>query len=127
MFAILLRTLMKIMINLNLYDDVLERNVNWIDPKYGAFYSRTITPRAFYTILKKYDNKANETKFYIVLSDELTDDRKWFGVNNTGRGYIKLNLSQFWKSMNLNLSEVTEVNIKVEEESDNATIYYIDI
>ena len=118
---------MKTMINLNLYDNVLERNINWIDPKYGAFYSRTMTPRAFYTMLKKYDNKANETKFYIVLSDELTEDRKWFGVNNTGKGYIKLNLSQFWKNMNLNLSEVTEVNIKVEEDSDTATIYYIDI
>ena len=127
MFATPSRITLMIMINLNLYDNVLERNINWIDPKYKAFYSRTMIPRSFYTILKRYDNCNKVTNFYIVLSEELTEDRKWFGVNNTGRGYIKIDLSKFWDKLKLDITDVTEVSIKIEEESDNATIYYIDI
>lgn len=114
-------------INYNLYDEVTPIHRNWIDERYKTFYSRTIPYKTFYTILKKFNTKHEDTDYYLVLSDETTGEFRW-GAVQKNPGKIKCDLKPYWRDINTSkIHGVTEINISVEEEADNAVVYYIDI
>lgn len=111
--------------NLNAYDKVLFENLNWIDPKYKRFYSKTIPKRNFFTILKRYNGQSND--WYLLLSDVTIEGYVWEPVK-VNKNYQKYDLYRYWETMGLDaLTSVTEVNVKKEEENDEYLIYYLDI
>lgn len=116
-------------LNLNLYDSVLPKYKTWINAKLKVLYSRVITYRNYFTILKKYDNKRSETNYYLVCSDERDDENQWSIVCKKSDSVIKMPLNNFWRHINVsNLnSDITEINIEVVDKADNAEIYYLDI
>lgn len=116
-------------IDLRLYDRVLPKYKTWIDSKLQILYSRIIKYRLYFTLLKKYDNKKEETSYYLVCSDEADYDSVWLNVYKKSSSTVKIPLDRFWSNMNTtNLnSDITEINIEVVDKADNAEIYYLDI
>ena len=114
-------------INYNLYDEVTPIHKNWIDTRYKIFYSRTMEYKTFYTILKKFNTRHQDVDYFLVLSDETTNEYRW-GAVQRNPGKIKCDLKPYWKDINTSkLNGATEINVSVEEKADNAIVYYLDI
>ena len=117
-------------LDLRLYDRVYPKYKNWIDTKLKILYSRIMTYRMYFTMLKKYDTKKEHSKYYIVCSDEVDYESEWFNVIQKNSSVVKFPLRQFWDKIDtthIDKDDVVEINIEVVETADNAEIYYIDI
>lgn len=85
------------MINLAAYDKIIpEYNEHWIDSKYKAFYSKTIsTDYSVYSFIKRYNKCTRQDDLFIVLGKELINGVKNYYIYNN-QGYIKIYLTPVW-------------------------------
>ena len=112
---------------LDLYDNVRPINRNWIDKRYKKFYSKTMPHRTFYTFLKKYNPEYDDEDIFLVLSDVNYSDHYWKGVINNKR-YIKIDIIPFIDYLNINKlkDRITEINVKLVEETEDYVIYLLE-
>ena len=119
------------MINLMAYDDAsnkIDRNKTWVLIKSKCLYSREINPRKYTSIIKRFDPKTKDTKYYIVTVDEIPDDKNFKSSKVDNFGRFKLNLSVIWKNTILNrIVKDTNINIVHTTHTDDGDIYYLDI
>lgn len=117
------------MINLNAYD-VLEPNIkHWIWIPKRIMYLKDIKSRRFYSFLCRFDKDNNIYDYYLYLTDNeiTTKDIKLHRVNKTTKGILKLYLSNIWDCLQINCNkQYLEINISLEEKSEEEEIYKID-
>jgi len=114
-------------VDLLLYDDLNPLHINWIDPKWGSFYSKVIPYKPWFIMLHKYDNVQNEHNYFIAFATEQVEGHRWSGVIKRG-SYIKCNITNVWNDLPVvGKTEIMEVNITLVEEDDIISIYHIDI
>lgn len=117
--------------NLNAYDDVtnsINKTRSWVDVNKKLLISREIKPRAYYSLLKRYDNKTNVISFFIAMLDKIDSNKVCNRVIVDDYGRVKIKLSKIWNECNLAQLE-TNCNICIElvESDDTGDIYYLDV
>lgn len=129
MFATPSRITLMIMINLNLYDDVVERidkQKTWLNVKNKLLLSREIKYRRYYFIGKRYYN--NDNFYFIITFDTPPENRDCHKLTMDDYGRVKIKLASIWE--NTSLSSITSdcnISLTKVEEDDNSSAYYIDI
>ena len=123
------RIILMTMINLNLYDDVVERidkQKTWLNVKNKLLLSREIKYRRYYFIGKRYYN--NDNFYFIITFDTPPENRQYHKLTMDDYGRVKIKLSSIWESTSL-LDVTTDCNISLTkvEEDDDSSAYYIDI
>ena len=115
------------MINLKLYDTIVDEHKTWISPRYKKLYSKVIKYKPFYTILKRYNALDRCNDFYLVISENLASGYRWFStIKNSS--YIKLDLTPFWKEINkFTTKEDIEINIELDDKDEETEIYKLDM
>ena len=115
------------MINLKLYDTIVDVHKTWISPRYKNLYSKVIKYKPFYTILKRYNALDRCNDFYLVISENLASGYRWFStIKNSS--YIKLDLTPFWKEINkFTTKEDIEINIELDDKDEETEIYRLDM
>lgn len=114
--------------NLSAYDVIkgINRSATWIDPKYKKLYSREIKSRAFYGFAKNFNPNNNEYNYYLILTDNNTDDNTFVRVIDRFKP-LKIPLNRIWLDISVNITNATNINVINVEHSDDTDIYLIDI
>lgn len=118
-----------IMINLNLYDDVVEninRQKTWINVKNKVLISREIKYRQYYFIGKRYSG--NENFYFVIVLSNPPENKSYKKTVLDDYGRVKISLKSIWNSTSLkNLTDDCNISIEVHQEDDDGTAYYLDI
>lgn len=111
--------------------DNADNNINSkLNTESKKLFTKNITHRAYYYLLKKYDEVYDKYIHYILLSDiEINNDnyhpRKTF---KTYRGYTVLSLIYIWNELNIP-PEPNPIFVSLEkiESDDNGELYKLHI
>lgn len=115
--------------NLNIYDKVeISYNKTWINKYYKKLYSREIPYYSAYTILTRYNPKDRCNDIFLVVTNKPDDEHLWNSVTETKSGITKINLSPYWRILNMmNKPNEFEVDIEKVDSDEDGAIYYLDI
>lgn len=113
---------------LSTYDAVEQKHTrSYIDPCYKKLYSNEISYRKYYSFGKRYNAKFHKDDYYLILSNDTTDDRNWHSVTQRKNMY-NFTLSPIWSDSSLQyLKETTDIYIRKEDEDEESVVYYLDI
>lgn len=119
------------MINLLEYDDVspkINKKKSWISIKTKQLFSREIKFKPYATIGSKYHPNIKGYSYYLILLDEIPDDRSYSRVHIDNYGRVKISLKSIWDKTSL-INYDNDINISIEliDYADNAAIYQIDV
>ena len=119
------------MINLLEYDDVspkINKKKSWISIKTKQLFSREIKFKPYVTIGSKYHPDIKGCTYYLILLDEIPDDRTYSRVHVDNYGRVKISLKSIWNKTTLeDYSENSNISIELIDYADNAVIYQIDV
>lgn len=112
----------------NAYDAIEKKHSKtYVDPKYKKLYTNEISIRKFYSFGKRYNPNTKENEFYLILSNDTTDDRNWHSIT-TRKGLYNFQLFPIWRDSNLNyLNEITDITLRKVDEDADTIVYYLDI
>lgn len=117
--------------NLNAYDDIkdkIDKNKSWINVIKKLLLTREINIRNYYTLSKRYNVITKSYDYYIILLDNIIENKSCRKLKVDDYGRCKIDLSQIWNSCSLNNIDVDfNVSIMLIEHSDDGDIYRIDI
>lgn len=115
--------------NLNAYDSVTPNfTTTWVVPNNRKLYSYTIPFHRYYTFLKRYNKNDKFYDFYIAFSNNQTKDKIWFNTYRTNSNAIKVDLKPIWNITNFyKLQYPQEIDIQLEDKSEDGAIYYFNI
>lgn len=118
-----------IMINLNLYDNVvdkIDKQKTWIYIKNKVLFSREIKYKPYYFIGKRY--YGNENFYFVILTDKPPEDRSYKRTILDSYGRVKISLASIWNASSLkNIVDDCNINITIHQEDDDSVAYYLDI
>lgn len=114
--------------NLNAYDSV-NNTINkktWLDVNKHQIITREIKYRRYFTLLKRYNPKNSIYDYFIAISDNKDENKKWYLTKRDDFGRIKLKITSIWKDLNLcYIDKNTEVKLNLIEEQEDGEIYEI--
>ena len=121
----------KKMINLNEYDDaspIINKKKSWLSVKTKQLFSREIKFKPYVTIGSKYHPDLKGYSYYLILLDEIPDDRSCSRVHIDNYGRVKISLKSIWdKTSLINYDKDANISVELVDYADNATIYQIDV
>lgn len=115
--------------NLSAYDAVKDINYfgNWVDPRYKRLYSRCLPNYKFYSFAKRYNPVKQITDYYLILHNELNTELTIHSVI-IDKGITKIYLKDIWDETTLrNLRDISNIDLVLEDEQKDCSIYYIDL
>lgn len=115
--------------NLNEFDTIKDAESGYkVIPKYKRLYTINIKFKPYYAILKKYNQKTNNTSYYLVLSDVIVDNMNFHTTNRYGNNGVKIDLSSIWKDTILStFNKETHINMFITDSDDTTVVYGFDI
>ncbi len=117
--------------NLNAYDDIkvkLDKTKSWVDVKKKILYTREAIYRPYVSIVKRYDTICKRYDYFIALSLNIPDNRKYSITRKDGYGRIKIRVGNIWNDSNLKYIEHdSNISIIQVEQQEDGEVYLIDV
>lgn len=114
--------------NLNAYDSV-NNTINkktWLDVNKHQIVTREIKYRRYFTLLKRYNPTNLIYDYFIALSDNKDENKKWYFTKRDDFGRIKIKINSIWDDLNLNdVNKNAIINLSKTEEQEDGEIYEI--
>ncbi len=114
--------------NLNQYDDIIEKKDTWINPVYKKLYSRTLEYKPYYTIVRRYVKQSASYDYFLIVSDSILEGKHMKSVIQENNGLLKFDLKAYWNV--LPVRESTKdviVSTDIVEKESGMIIYKLSI
>lgn len=116
--------------NLSAYDNVvnkINKRKTWINSRNKSIISREISYRKYYTFVKRYEPKLNDTIYFIVMLDNIDKNRKISVTRKDDYGRVCLKINSIIDKLELNINKDSSINIKHIEHTFDGDIYEIEV
>lgn len=109
--------------NLNVYDNA-DKNINgriWLNNK--KIYTKAVTFRKYYYLLKRYDSAIEAYTYYILLSDKHIEAFPMIAheTEKNRYGTVIISLYTIFNELPINNSKGENINISLSKEEDDNT------
>lgn len=117
--------------NLNAYDDVIEKidkTKTWIDIKKHLLLSREIKYHKWYTLSKRFNTETKSYDYFIILLDNPSLNRTSFNTKLDDYGRIKIRLYELYNESSLQyLKKDTNITINHIDHEEDGDVYQLEI